>query len=213
MSRFAFVAFLWVGLTVGFSQDVFSQSPYVFQEFKKGMVFYVAGDSVSEFFNYNGVTEEMIYQRRGERLALDDLDKIARVVLEGRVFVPFGEKFYEKTGSAGLGPFVRYKYRLIEPGKPSGYGGESQTTASTSYSSLSDSKMLYELKLPENYRIVEVKEYFFLVGGELQKVNGKKQLKKLFPDNYNRLLDFVKDQKVNFSDISDLNKLAEFIEK
>ncbi len=205
--------FILIGLVTLFSSSVRAQSPYLFETFKRGQVQYKSGDLVSSYLNYNGITEEMVFQSEGKRLALDELGKIDKVVIGVHIFVPFDGKFYEKSGSSGLGPYVRYKYRLIEPGKPSGYGGESNTTASTSYTSLSDSKMLYELKLPDEYRIVKTHEFYLLVDGVLQKVNNKKQLKKMFPNKSKGILDFIKDENIDFSKIEDMNRLAEFIEK
>ncbi len=196
-----------------FSSSVMAQSPYLYEDFKQGQVHFKSGDLISEYFNYNGVTDEMVFQSDGKRLALDDLDKVNQVVVGDHIFVPFEGRFFEKSGSSELGPFIRYKYRLIEPGKPSGYGGESHTTASTSFSSLADSKMLYDLKLPDEYRIVKTHEFYLLVDGVLHKVNNKKQLKKVFPDKSKGILDFIKDENIDFSKIEDMNRLAEFIEK
>lgn len=186
------------------------QSPYVFEEFMPAIIHYENGEKEEERLNYNGITEEMIYQTAGRWFALDDLNEIEKIVFDSYVFIPYGDKFYEKIGDTNYGPFLRYKFQLIEPGNPSAYGGSGQTTATTNYSSLSDEKMLYNLKLPQDYNIVRNQEFYFMVDKKLEKVSNRRHARRIISDKRKRINEFVKDHDIDFSTREDMKKLGAF---
>lgn len=187
-------------------------SPYVFPLFEDGIIKFKNGQESKEKLNYNGVTEEMIYISLGEKLAVDNLSEIEKIIINGRIFIPFDEKFYEKVGTAVSGPFIRYKFRLEGPEKPSAYGGSSQTTASTNYSGLTDYKMFYELSLPVDYKVIKNSSFFFKSESEFKEVSNRRQAIKLFDAFADEIKKFVKENNIDFSNEEDMIKLGEFFD-
>ena len=129
---------------------------YIFPEFVTGSVLMKDGTSHQALLNFNVATEEMIFDQNGQKLAFADVTRkgLDTVFIENRKFVLLDDsKFAEVIHQNGYTLMVQYKCRVIPPGKPSGYGGTSQTSSVTSYSSLMGSGQLYELKLPDDFKV------------------------------------------------------------
>lgn len=189
-----------------------TQSPYVFPAFESGTIYFTNGDETEKKLNYNGVTEEMIYWADGRKLAVDNLSEIDKILIKNRLFIPSDGKFFEKISECQAGPYIRYNYRLEGPEKPSGYGSSSQTTATTSYTTLTDDKMYYELKLPADFKVVRSSSFYFTNGTEWAEVSNKRHAWKLYGNEHkDQIKRFVKKQKINFSATDDMVKLGEFL--
>ena len=158
--------------------------------------------------NYNGATEELVYDQRGQLLALDNLNLIRSVIIGENVFVPLDGKFYQKIGEQGL--FITYKYKVVPPSAPSAYGGESNTTASTNWLSLSNRSLLYTFSLPTEYKIIKSKEFLLYKDNQFFKVNRLSQVSKLFPEKASALKTFIKTNNLDWSRITDVVEIISF---
>lgn len=184
--------------------SVNANSPYVFPIFQKGTVYLINGDSTMRSMNYNAVTEEMVYDERGRLLALDMPELIKHIRLGENVLIePRDGKFYQRLANYGDGLFVYYKYKVIPPSSPSAYGGNANTTSTTNWSSLSDNKMLYELSLPNEFKLMKTKEFILFIGQESYKVN-RALVKKLFPERADALKSYEKNHKLDLKDPEDV---------
>jgi hypothetical protein len=126
-------------------------SHYIFPEFVKGTVLMHTGIKNIALLNYNALTEEMIFDTNGRKLAMDKLQNIDTIFIENRKFLPYQNKFVELIYHNKYELYAAHKCKLVDPGKPSAYGGTSQTSATTAFSSFSAGGQLYELSLPEGY--------------------------------------------------------------
>jgi hypothetical protein len=185
-----------------------SNSPYVFATFKSGSVYLTNGDSASRVINYNAATEELVYEQGGKLMALDNLSLVKSVKFGENIFEPIDGKFYQKLGNQGL--FVKYKFRIVPPSAPSAYGGDGNTSSSTSWTSLTKSGVLYELKLPTEYKLIKSKDFLFYKGSELNKVNRISQVVGLFPSKEKELKTFIKTNKLDWSVNEDVQKIIGF---
>ena len=93
------------------------------------------GHNDALMMNYNMLTEEMIIEKTGIRLAISNIGNVDTVDIENRKFVPYDKGFYEIAVNAPITLFIQHKCKLIPAGQPSGYGGTSQTSATTSLKS------------------------------------------------------------------------------
>jgi len=164
------------------------------------------------FFNYNSLTEEMIFDNKGVKLAVGQLDQIDTIFVNGRKFVPINNKFAEIIYHSKYTLFAEHKCSIKDPGKPAGYGGTSQTSATTSYSSYFSGGQVYELKLPEGYQTKPYIEYWLRKDGKLTKFLSLHQLSKLFSEKENLFKVFVKKQEVKYNDSASLLELIKFLE-
>ncbi|HOT65045.1 MAG TPA: hypothetical protein PLV98_06430, partial [Dysgonamonadaceae bacterium] len=106
-------------------------------EFVSGTILMKDGTKNQAFLNFNAATEEMVFKQNDQVLALADvtLNQIDTIFIEDRKFVVHEKKIMEVLRqSSSYTLFAQYKCRVIPPGKPAGYGGTSQTSASDSYS-------------------------------------------------------------------------------
>ncbi|GEO07796.1 hypothetical protein [Segetibacter aerophilus] len=95
-------------------------NPYVFPTFVEGTAKQKSGEVNKALFNYNTVTEEMIFDQGGKQLALDKIENIDTVYIEDRKFIPFGNVFYEVATTGKIPLFIQHKMQLIPPGNNSG---------------------------------------------------------------------------------------------
>lgn len=161
--------------------------------------------------NYNSLTEEMIFDTKGKKLAMSQLELIDTVYISNRKFFPLNNKFVEILYNSKYALYAEHKCNVKDPGKPSGYGGTSQTSATTSYSSYFSGGQVYELKLPEGYETNPYTYYWLKKDGILTKFINIRQLSKLFGDKEGLFKDYIKKHNVKYDDQSSIIELVRFL--
>lgn len=185
---------------------------YLFPEFSKGTVLMKNGMKNMTSLNYNSLTEEMIFENNGVKLAFSQLEIIDTVFVNGLKFVVINNKFLEVVYQSKYTLFAENKCSIKDPGKPAGYGGTSQTSATSSYSSYFSGGQVYELKLPEGFQTKPYANYWLRRDGNLNKFISMRQLSKLFIDKADLFNSYVKNQKVKYENRPDLINLIKFLE-
>ena len=188
-------------------------SHYLFPSFTTGKIKFRTGVTNEIMLNYNSLTEEMIFETNGRNLALANPESVDTIYLGGKKFIPSGKIFYEVPEDLPVSLFIRHLCRVIPPGKPSGYGGVSETAAITESSSLYTSGGVYNLKLPDDYKIIPYSEFVLKKDNEYIKVFNVNQVIKCFPEKKDAIKEFVKAHKTNFKNEDELKSLIEFCNK
>lgn len=186
---------------------------YIFPEFVQATVKMHAGGKNFSMVNYNSLTEEMIFDANGKKLAMGKLSDIDTVYIEGRIFIPYQKKFIELIHQNIYELYAVHKCSLMDPGKPAAYGGTSQTTATTSYSSVSSGGQLYELSLLDGYATKPSTEYILLKDGKYNSFLTIKQLSKLFEDQAKIFKEYTKSHKVKYEDQESIVALLSHLEQ
>lgn len=186
---------------------------YIFPEFVKSKVVMHSGGTNSPMLNYNSLTEEMIFESNGRKLAMDKLSDIDTIYIEGRIFIPYQKKFIELIYRGKFELFAVHKCSLLDPGKPAAYGGTSQTSATTSFSSFSSGGQLYELALPEGYGTKPYTEYLLFKDGKYNSFLTIKQLSKLFEDQSALFKEYTKSHKVKYENQESIVELISYLEQ
>jgi|WetSurMetagenome_2_1015567.scaffolds.fasta_scaffold49033_2 hypothetical protein len=181
---------------------------YVFPEFLKGLIKMKNGHNDLLMMNYNMLTEEMIIEKNGIRLAISNIGSVDTVHIENRKFVPYDKGFYEIAVNAPITLFIQHKCKLISAGQPSGYGGTSQTSATTSLSALSSSGGYYKLDLPDDYTISNVTQFWIRKDQTFYMANSERQILKIFPEKTAEIKQIIKQYKLDVQKISDLTILV-----
>lgn len=188
---------------------------YLFPEFRNGSVFMKNGTVNNAPMNYNLVTEEMVFNQGGDIFAIADetLKNLDYVIISNRKFVLYEkDKFAEVIHESGYKLYVEHKGRVIPPGKAAGYGGTSQTSAVTTYSSIQSGGMWYELEMPEDYGVSQFKVYLIDNGSGLKKIRSINQLRKLYRKKKDLYDNYIKDNNVEFNNYESVTKLVEYLE-
>jgi hypothetical protein len=185
---------------------------YVFKEFTPGIVKMKSGDASNQTLNYNIVTDEMIFDNNGTYMAIAQPENVDTVYIANRKFIPLNNKFYELLWNGKAPLLLEFTAIIHEPGTPTGYGGTSNTTATSALKSLISSSGAYSLKLPDGYTVVPGFAFWILKNGSIEKAGSEKQLIKIFPEKKDDIKDFVKKNNTNFSKREDMVALIKQVE-
>ena len=153
------------------AQETVNLSHYVFPDFQPGVVLLKNGVRNNAKLNYNAASEEMVFDENGKMLAIGDavLPQIDTVFVSDEKFIRLNNKFVKIIiDEPEIDLFVEHKCRLIPPGKPAAYGGTSQTSSTTSYSSIMSDGKVYNLKLPDDYKVIPYNVFWINRNGKLQ---------------------------------------------
>jgi hypothetical protein len=186
---------------------------YVFPDFFTGSVLLKSGNQNDIRLNYNTITEEMIFENQGKYLAISNLESIDTVYILNRKFIPVEKKFYEILVNMDIPLFVRYLSSVTPPGKPTAYGGTSQTSSSTSVNKLYLSGNTYDMELPDDYKVTTSEIFFIFHKGQYNRINSVNQLIKLIPEKKTQIKEFVKENKTDFKKQEDLITLIRYCNK
>lgn len=189
-------------------------SHYIFPEFIQGVVLMKSGEKVKTLLNYNSLTEEMVYIDKGIKLAIADksFTTIDTVFIRDKKFVLIKNKFFESIYHSKFDLFIEHKCFVNSPGKPAAYGGTSQTSSSTSYSSIFSEGMKLELKLPDGYEVQPYSCYWIKKNETFRMFKNIRQLKNLYPTKKDLYNAYVKEHDVEFNNKESIIRLIEYLE-
>jgi hypothetical protein len=173
-----------------------------------------SGSKSEVLLNYNSLTEEMIIENNGKKSAIkkEFIETIDTIFIEERKFTVVDNKLLELIYSSNYELFVEHKCELNLPFKPSAYGGDSQSSASTSYTSLISKDRVLELKLPDEYKVKPYTIYWLKKDGELHKFLNLRQLMKLFYSEKNNFKTYVKENNVKYDNQKSVIQLFKHLE-
>jgi hypothetical protein len=183
---------------------------FIFDNFSTGTVKMKAGNKYTANLNYNMVEEEMIFEQKGNYMALSDIKNIDTVIVQKRVFVPVGEVFYEVICAGKVPFFIQHKARYSQVGTPTAYGMTSPTNSSVKVNSVRNANTFRSIEVPENVTISPSDVNWVSKDGIMDKFSGEKNFLKLFPEKESELKSFIKENKINFKTREDLIKLGKY---
>jgi hypothetical protein len=188
-------------------------SHYVFPEFTSGTVLMKTGNQSTALLNYNSLTEEMVFDNKGQKRAIaeNELIQIDTVFIRDRKFIVLNGRFVECIYQSGWDLYAEYKCRVREPGKASGYGTTSETSAIESFSSYHAGGMVYDLKLP-GYEVAPYFNYLLNRKGEISRFANMNQLKKLYKDRKGLFKEYMKDHEVDYDNKQSVIQLIDYLE-
>ena len=190
-------------------------SHYLFPEFVPGVVLMKDGTRNDALLNYNALTEEMIFDLNDRKRALAENEFLLTdtVFIGDRKFVELHGKFAELAHHSTWDLLVEHKCKVVETGKPSGYGGTSQTSAATAVSSLySQGRVVYNLKLPDGYQVSPYRIYWLNKNGETGKLASMRELKKFYADRKELYREYLKTNPVQFEDQESMIQFITYLE-
>lgn len=183
---------------------------YLFPEFTKCEVLMKTGQINNAMLNYNMVTEKMVFISNSKYYDLTNTDMTDTVRLKGSRFVPVGRAFYEVLVTGPITLYIQHRGTLMLAGKPVGYGGTSQTAASTYISSIELSGMQYNLTLPSEYVVNPSSVYWIRIGEKWSDFTTVKQFLSLFPDKSQQIKSFIKENRIKIDKPDSIAKLVRY---
>ncbi|MCE1199304.1 MAG: hypothetical protein LWW85_10085 [Marinilabiliales bacterium] len=207
------LAATWLALA-GFAQhnkvEIFH---YILPEFTDGTVLLKSGVKQRTQLNYNALTEEMIFDQNGKKLAIGPVDQVDTVYINDRKFIPFNKKFLEILYQNKYQLLSEHRCSVIDPGKPAAYGGTTQTGSVTSYTSYFSGGQVYELTLPEGIQTKGFTIYWAKVDGKPEPFFNLRQLTRMFKGKEEAIKKYIKENKVDYEKEESLIPLFHFLEQ
>ncbi len=120
---------------------------YTFPDFMEGTVKKKTGETIKTLLNYNTITQEMIFQQSGKYLALDEIESIDSVNLQGKTFVPAKRVFYEVLTYTPVALYIQHKTEVVPPGNNTGFG----TTETSAITNLNNLILLFAFRYFDTY--------------------------------------------------------------
>lgn len=215
MKRIIYLLIFNLSFSISYSQVRGTQlSHYLFPEFMPGVVLMKSGIKHEAMLNYNSMTEEMVFDNKGKKLALgkEKPELVDTVYISGRKFFLLNNKFVELLYNSKCDLYAEHNCSVKYPGKPAAYGGTSETTSVDTYSNIYAGGILYELKLPDGFEITPFTNYWLNKNGELNKFINMRQLMKLYDDKEDLFKDYVKNHDVKYTDQESILQLIKYLE-
>lgn len=182
----------------------------VFPRFQQSVVKLKTGQSYSAVLNYEKTEQQMVLIRNNQLFLFKDHQAVDTVYMDDRVFVPAETGFYEVLVSGPATLFMQHKARLDNTGATLAYGTKTSTAGVTHISKIFSQDGAINLKIPENFKVVDDSDFFLRVDGQILKVLNKKQFLKLFPGKSDKLEEFIKANDTDFKSADDLAGLVEY---
>jgi len=180
---------------------------YVLPDFENGTVKMKNGQILEVKMDYNMLSEEMIFEKEGTRLAMDKIETIDTVYLASRKFIPYEKYFLELLLEDRISLFIRHKRNILQAGSPAGYGGTTETGAAHSISYLAGSGNLYKLQLPSDYHVTDASQFWIKKDSTFFRIGTERQILDIFPEKSKEIKQFIRQNKINFRKEKDVTTL------
>lgn len=186
-------------------EDVF----YLMPKFGKGTIVYRSQAPAQGTLNICALDNSIRFKdNKGVELALDQVDDVVQVVIDGVSFLRLNNSFLRVcpiTDTFGLA--VKRDVLVMTDSKQGAYGMESQTTSIREISSIVTDGMLYELNKAKQYPY-RMSEIGYLYKGGAIMVPSKKNFQKCFPTRKDEIDAWFKEHKKAPTDREGLEALC-----
>ena len=187
---------------------------YRYPDFIDGLVVYNDGTFINSALNYNIVLGEMQFiNGRGDTMVIANSPDIKMVAFASDTFY-VNEGYLEVLeGDTNIMLLAKNFVKLMDVRNQGAYGTSNPSGAVDNYTSISAGNNTSTMNLKVNQDMV----YSFNTDFYIKKRSSdyipvrKNVLLKIFPDNKDEIKGFLKDNHINFTDVSDLVKLTGFL--
>ena len=182
----------------------------VFHRFQESVVKLKNGQSYKAVMNYEKTEQQMVVLRNNQLYLFKDHQAVDTVFIADRIFVPAGTGFYELLVNGPTALFVNHRATLDNTGATLAYGSKTTTAGVTHINKIFSNDGAINLRIPENFKVVDDSDFLIEVDGQVEKVLNRKQFLKLFPAQSRELEEYISSNNTNFKSEKDLVSLVEF---
>ena len=183
---------------------------FLFPEFTASVVKLKTGTSFSAKMNYNTLSEKMTFYQNGVLLDLNKPESVDTIIIQNRQFIYNENAFFEVLLNAPISLFIQHKSGLESLGREGAYGTKSQTVGPVSVSKLYSNGNTYNLKIPEDFKIIPSTVNWIRLDSVMHKFLTERQFLKLFPSKKEQLKQFINQSELNINKPDDLIKLVTY---
>lgn len=193
-------------------------SQYLFPKFIEGTLLYTDNSRSVGEFNYNLLVDEMHFiNSKKVVLAISNLENISGLILGKRIFIylpPYG--FMEQLVDGENKLLLKRKTKIKSISQPVGVYGT--TPVATSVKPVQDFKMFvganlkFDANLTQTIQINYTEQFYLTYNGKLHPFNNVREAEKAVgKKNKENLNFFLKFEGINFKNLEDLLKVANWI--
>ncbi len=196
--------------------DILSDYVFLYDGFQDGVVEFQMNRNELRL-NYNSYFQRIQFTDKNDIYAYDvtGVSPMLYATIGEDKWVPGKNKHYRvvmEKGDVILAEAITL--HITNQAKDSGYGGTSSTAAITSNDALFQMNNMghFDLRQVSTIELSAERRISYVVGrvGDFNTLNSK-NLQKLFPDRKNDVKDFVKAEKIDFSDREDAIRIFEYL--
>ena len=132
-------------------QDVQVTEDFLFNHFYTGAVKKKSGPVVQAPLNFNTLTQQVLFLKDSTLMVLQPVTDIDTVYMQGRVFVPAKNTFYEKVTSTPVALYVEHAGTFGAAAQDIGLGAKSHSAHVLNVDALYGRYDVYKLELPEYF--------------------------------------------------------------
>lgn len=194
--------------------DVLSpKEMFHFLNFTPGKVVRRDGSVAEGKLNYNRLVDEMHFiNREGDTLSLTNEENIKYVAIGNDTFY-YAAGFARLLSARNPVKLAVKQVWVISEGRLRGAYNSTNTSVSiTSFTSYHQGGRLYDLTVNEEVVLKPVENYYFGDKDNNFVLAGKKELLMLFPQERSRIEMYLKENKINFKNKHDLEKVVDFLQ-
>ncbi len=192
------------------ADSAIKRSQFLLPDFTSGTIMLKTGGKIEREINFNLLTGKLNYMENGKVMDLINPQAIDTVYILNNKFIYNDNAFLEVIIEAPVSLYLEHKGQLISSGKEGPYGTTSQTSGPTSLKRYLTDANTYNLKLPEEFKVIKSFVPWVKINNEFHKFLTIKQFQKLFPDNKDNLNQFINKFKPSIKNPDDLIKLVNY---
>ena len=181
---------------------------FLFPNFSKSIVKMKAGNMYTASIDYNMVDEEVIFEQKGQFLALQNPELIDTVFIQNRIFVPVEKAFYEVVAKGTFPFFIQHRSKYAPVPTTTAYGMTSQTNGPSSVRTINAGTQVRQLDVPEGVTLSPATVNWVRKNKEMVKFTNERQLLKIFPEKEVELKTFIKKENIDLKVREDVVKLG-----
>jgi hypothetical protein len=194
--------------------DIFSAAEvFYYPDFTNGKVFLREGTQTGAKLNYNRLVDEMHFiDPKGDTLALADEKNIKYLVIGNDTF--YYDDGYVRLVSGGniVKLAVKQVWVVSDARQLGAYNSTNSSVSISSFTSYNEGGRLYDLTVNEDIVLKKVEQYYLGDNYNHFVLAGKKNLLMLFPKDERRIEIYLKENKIDFTNKDDLDKLMYFLQ-
>jgi hypothetical protein len=183
---------------------------FLMPSFTRSLVKFKSGEVKTAVLNYNVVDQEMVFKQADGYMVLDNPQLIDTILMDDRKFVPFKIGFYEVALTGAVVLFIQHKINAEEEGTPTGYGATSKSATPVYVKQLYGPTGTVNLRIPENYKLTDVTDYWISKDNSMDKFSNKRQFLKIFKDKEKEINQYIDKNNISFKKTADVVKLVTY---
>lgn len=185
---------------------------YAFDEYMPVKIVFKNGTTASSRININLITGKLLFiDRTGEVLQISNQEEIRLFYESGNTWVPaentYGRIIYEKEGIAVI---CIVKTEISNYQIETAFGGKSNTSSAQSLLSITTGNISHPI-IPVGEFTFKIKRLYYILKGGRRYFSNTTSLKKLFSEKKKKINNFLKVNKINLQNETDLLKVLDLL--